>query len=125
MYNWLPCNLAFNGVTPEKCIPYSTWDNFEKFQDNLNMAVDDLSSGVDLVMIYFGYIDTYGHTVGPESPTVAEGIERADKCLGAFFDKLEEKGMFDRANIILVSDHGIIVNPFGVTSCLLQKIHWV
>ncbi len=109
VYNWLPCNLAFKEVTPEKCIPYSPSDNFDKFKENLKMAGDDLSNGIDLTMIYFGYLDTYGHNVGPETPTMGEGIERTDRYLGRFFDRLEEEGLWERTNIIFVSDHGIII----------------
>lgn len=62
---------------------------------------------VDFATLYFSEVDTQGHRRGPNADSVNVYIEQADELLGYLVDRLEEKGIYDRTNIVIVSDHGM------------------
>lgn len=62
---------------------------------------------VDLATLYYSVVDSRGHRHGPESEEVIEAIQLADSLMGYLISSLEEKGLFDRTDIIIVSDHGM------------------
>ncbi len=45
-------------------------------RSHLLSAVSDLKSGFDLVLLYYGNVDTQGHIHGPESGQVREEVRR-------------------------------------------------
>ncbi len=114
MYAWMYCDLEYNGVTPEKCLPYDRCvlfdDNVEWFGDKLIDAAFDLEDGFDLAMVYFNRIDHMGHTYGPKSKEMAEAIMDIDEKLGNLLDFLEAFDLRSETNIIIVSDHGMAPN---------------
>jgi predicted AlkP superfamily pyrophosphatase or phosphodiesterase len=60
-----------------------------------------------LIALYFNDTDTAGHRDGPDSPAVRSAIERLDRTLERLRQGLERRGVADRINIILTSDHGM------------------
>ncbi len=71
MYLWFRCDLPYGkkNTVPEKC---QMQDNdriykVEAFGENLSAAVQDLSDGFGLVMLYHDNIDNMGHKWGPDS----------------------------------------------------------
>src|SRR5205814_9286008 len=42
----------------------------------------------------------------PYEPTYDADVEAADAIMGRFFDSLKQQGLYDKAAIILLSDHG-------------------
>jgi ectonucleotide pyrophosphatase/phosphodiesterase family member 5 len=56
--------------------------------------------------LYFSDVDSEGHRTGPNSAEIDESIALVDSLLGILLDRLEDIGMLDRMNIMLVSDHG-------------------
>lgn len=57
--------------------------------------------------LYFSFVDSRGHRFGPDSPEVDEAVKEMDGILGTLLDKIEETGLSEILNIILVSDHGM------------------
>ncbi len=57
--------------------------------------------------LYFHEVDSKGHQFGPDSPEVNEAIKLVDGLLAKLLDGLEEIGMHDKTNLIIVSDHGM------------------
>ena len=60
-----------------------------------------------LILLYFEDADTAGHEDGPDSPSVREAIKRLDAYLGRRLRGLERRGLADRINIVVLSDHGM------------------
>jgi predicted AlkP superfamily pyrophosphatase or phosphodiesterase len=58
-------------------------------------------------MLYFSDVDSAGHDDGPDSQTVRNAVTRADGYLGRLLRGLERRGLADRVNVVLVSDHGM------------------
>lgn len=56
---------------------------------------------------YFSDTDHAGHDRGPDSPEVRDAIIRLDAVLGRLLDGLEARGLLDRVNLVITSDHGM------------------
>jgi predicted AlkP superfamily pyrophosphatase or phosphodiesterase len=60
-----------------------------------------------LITLYFSDTDDAGHRHGPESPELREAIRKVDASLGRLLEGLDERGLRDKVNIVVVSDHGM------------------
>lgn len=56
---------------------------------------------------YFSDTDHAGHDRGPDSAEVRDAIIRLDAVLGRLLDGLEARGLLDRVNLVITSDHGM------------------
>ena len=59
------------------------------------------------ITAYFEDTDRAGHEQGPESQAVREAIMHADSYLGRLLRGLERRGLEDRVNVVVLSDHGM------------------
>jgi predicted AlkP superfamily pyrophosphatase or phosphodiesterase len=57
--------------------------------------------------LYFDDVDHGGHDFGPESPQVNEALRQVDAALALLVAGLKQRGLFERTNIVIVSDHGM------------------
>ena len=60
-----------------------------------------------LVTLYFDEVDRMGHWYGPDSTQVRDAIVRTDAQIGRLVEGLSARGLIGRANIVVVSDHGM------------------
>jgi len=60
-----------------------------------------------LTTLYFDEVDLMGHAYGPDSVQVREAIVRTDAQLGRLVEALAARGLIDRTNLVVVSDHGM------------------
>lgn len=69
-----------------------------------------------LILTYFGDVDHAGHQSGPDSDEVRQAVADVDTALKRMVDGLKSRGIFERVNIIIVSDHGMSrIDPSQVT----------
>lgn len=66
---------------------------------------------VDFATLYFSLMDHAGHRYGPESDSVNVVLQRADSLIGYLRKQMQAQKLWDKTNIILVSDHGMA--PLG------------
>ena len=68
-----------------------------------------------LLFLYFSDTDTQGHRYGPESQEVNQAIQLLDAQIGYLNKRLDDIGMRNKINIIILSDHGMTnVRPDGL-----------
>jgi predicted AlkP superfamily pyrophosphatase or phosphodiesterase len=60
-----------------------------------------------LILTYFSDVDHAGHQTGPDSNEVRQAVAEVDKAIKRLVDGLKSRGIFERVNIIIVSDHGM------------------
>jgi predicted AlkP superfamily pyrophosphatase or phosphodiesterase len=60
-----------------------------------------------LMMAYLSGVDHVGHTQGPDSPEVLRGVVSVDRVLAFLLKEISRRGLSERANLILVTDHGM------------------
>jgi predicted AlkP superfamily pyrophosphatase or phosphodiesterase len=90
------------------------WEAYDEMLPG-NQRVDKVLEWLDLpaaerptfVTLYFEETDTAGHDHGPESEEVRAAIVREDGYLGRLLRGLEQRGIGEQVNIVLVSDHGM------------------
>lgn len=105
---WPGSETPIDGMHPRHWRPYD---------EDLpgNARVDQVLEWLDLpasqrptlLTLYFEDVDTAAHDHPPESAQVRDAIVRADGYLGRLLRGLEARGLVDRVNLVLVSDHGM------------------
>ena len=107
LYLWSRCDVPFNNVLPEKCYEnnWSLYDarNITLFRHNLLSAAEDINTDFDVSFVYYGNIDHYGHSYGPDSVEVMQDTMEVDKVLGDFLSSFDTT----TTNVIITSDHGM------------------
>jgi predicted AlkP superfamily pyrophosphatase or phosphodiesterase len=82
--------------------------------------------------LYLEDTDEAGHEFGPESAQTRLAIQRLDSAIGFFIDNLEQRGIFEKLNIVLLSDHGmttvsndsVIFIDDGIAPSVLNVVEW-
>lgn len=57
--------------------------------------------------MYFSEPDHAGHTHGPNSAEVNTALGQVDEAIRRLWEGLQEKGIEECVNIMIVSDHGM------------------
>ena len=100
---WAGSAAPIGGVRPRYWLPY---DESYPANDRVDRVLQwlDLQAAErpTLILLYFEDADTAGHENGPDSPSVREAIKRLDAYLGRLL-----RGLADRINIVVLSDHGM------------------
>ena len=60
-----------------------------------------------LIRMHFDIVDLMGHVTGPDSVGTNKAITQADTALGSLVQGLKSRGLYDRVNLVVVSDHGM------------------
>ena len=105
---WPGSDVAIDGVRPEHWLPFNGKMTPDARVDQA-LAWLDLPVGQrpDFLTLYFEQVDHAGHEYGPDSPQVNAALREIDAALGRLVAGLEQRGIFESANIVVVSDHGM------------------
>jgi predicted AlkP superfamily pyrophosphatase or phosphodiesterase len=103
---WPGSEAAIHGVRP------SDWKPFDSKVSN-DVRVDTVLGWLDkpaterprFLTLYFDEVDHQGHQFGPDSPEVTHAAADVDEAIGRLVDGLAARR--ERANIVIVSDHGM------------------
>lgn len=99
--NWT-CPLQF-------CPKYNGSVPFEQRVDTVLSYFDLPASEIpSFIALYFEDPDRQGHKVGPDHPQITSAVAHMDRVLGRLITGLEERGIFEGVNLILVGDHGMV-----------------
>jgi predicted AlkP superfamily pyrophosphatase or phosphodiesterase len=90
------------------------WHTFDKgfaFERRVAQVLEwlDLPSGErpQFITLYFEQPNDSGHRFGPDAVETLEAVRRVDGQLGDLVAGLERRGLADRVDLIVVSDHGM------------------
>lgn len=105
---WVGSEVEIDGVRPTKWKPFDARVTFDARVDTV-LSWLDLSGAqrLSLITLYFDEPDHTGHEFGPDSPKTAAAAARTDSALGRLVNGLRQRGMYDKVNLIVVSDHGM------------------
>jgi predicted AlkP superfamily pyrophosphatase or phosphodiesterase len=103
-------------------------DYWRPFDDSVSadQRVDQVLAWLDLppatrprfLTLYFDAVDHAGHKHGPDSPQVDAALRATDAALGRLLQGLKQRELFQRINLIVLSDHGMAAVPAGNTVLL-------
>lgn len=105
---WPGSDYAVNGRYPNYYRPYDgRIPNATRVQQVLDWLGMPPERAPRFVTLYFSTTDDAGHSYGPASPQVDRAIAQVDSLLGMLVDGLAQRGLTDRVNLVVVSDHGM------------------
>lgn len=107
--NFLPGSEAeIKGVRPTYWVEYDgNVPNEERVEKVLQYLDKPFEDRPLFYTIYFSDPDDYGHLVGPDSSSINVAIQECDTRIGQLIAGLEQRNLFDKVNIMIVSDHGM------------------
>ena len=105
---WPGSEAEINGVRPTYWVTYDgNIPNEARVQNVLDYLDKPVKDRPSFYTIYFSDPDDYGHMVGPDSSSINIAIQECDDRIGQLIAGLEQRNLFDKVNIMVVSDHGM------------------
>jgi alkaline phosphatase D len=105
---WLGSEAEIKGVRPTHWTPY---EHNKPHQERVDQVLEWLAMPEDerprLITLYFSDVDSAEHRYGPQTAEEGNAIAKVDASLANLRAGIENLGMTDRVNIIVVSDHGM------------------
>ena len=107
---WPGSEADAHGVRPDL---WTHFDSAVRPDHRVDHVLDwlDLAKRPGFVTLYFEHTDTEGHEHGTTSPELTEAIRLVDAAVGRLVEGLKARGLYDRADIIVLADHGMIDTP--------------
>jgi ectonucleotide pyrophosphatase/phosphodiesterase family protein 5 len=90
---------------------FQRWNGSWTFENRVDLLVEmitDPETPANIVFLYLEEPDNVGHAFGPDSEEIKEQVEILDERVGYLISKLKELTLFDKVNIVLLSDHGFV-----------------
>ncbi|HEY0197940.1 MAG TPA: ectonucleotide pyrophosphatase/phosphodiesterase [Rhodanobacter sp.] len=109
---WPGTEADIHGHHPDYWEPFDVNEAADKRVDQV-LAWLDLPVGQRpaFVTLYFDAVDHAGHEFGPDSPQENDALRATDAAMARLVHGLEQRGLLDRMNIIVLSDHGMAAVP--------------
>ncbi|HVS14147.1 MAG TPA: ectonucleotide pyrophosphatase/phosphodiesterase [Thermoanaerobaculia bacterium] len=105
---WPGSEAPIGGVRPSRWLAYDEEMTPRARVDRVLGWLDlPAASRPSLVTLYFEQVDDAGHDFGPRSPQTAAAVAAIDAEIGRLVHGLEMRGILDRVDLVLVSDHGM------------------
>jgi predicted AlkP superfamily pyrophosphatase or phosphodiesterase len=106
---WPGNEAEINGISPSHWLPFDgAMANADRVQWVLDLLDGPRDKRPTFLTLYFDETDIVGHNHGPDSEEILGAIATVDSALGLLVTGLDDRGMLDRTNIVVVSDHGMI-----------------
>jgi len=107
-YFWVGSDIVIAGRRPTW---WKTYDgrvpNGERVRTVLDWLALPADSAPVFVSTYFSNTDDAGHKYGPDAPQTDSAIADVDRAVGALMDGITARGLTDRVDVVVVSDHGM------------------
>ena len=107
-YFWVGSEAPIKGFYPTY---YKNYKNGVNPKDKVDQVIEWFSLPVEerprLVCLYFNEPDHAGHVYGADSEQVNEQIKKSDEVLGYLLKSLTRLDIFNKINLIVLSDHGM------------------
>ena len=108
-YFWVGSEAKIGGYYPTYYKEYESGINpYDKVDQAINWLELPISSRPRLVCLYFNEPDHAGHVFGPNSIEVTNEIKSSDDILGYLLKSISKLDIFNKINIVIVSDHGMV-----------------
>lgn len=105
---WVGSEAPVQNIRPTFWKPYDgRMPNEDRIDSVLTWMTLDSEKQIDFGTLYFSFVDSQGHRHGTDSEEVVQAIQEADELVGYLISRLEERGLIDQTNLIIVSDHGM------------------
>jgi len=108
---WPGSDVPIHGTLPDRFVPFDKTITPDRRTDTVLGWLDlPPEQRPQFVTLYFDQVDGAGHASGPDSDAVNKALQLVDAAIGRLVDGLRQRSLFERANLILVADHGMEAN---------------
>jgi len=105
---WPGSEVEIHGVRPSQWAPFDQGMPGDARVDRLLSWLDlPVDQRPELETLYFDIVDTAGHRNGPDAPETRAAAASVDASIGRLIEGLKARGLYDRAMLVVVSDHGM------------------
>lgn len=105
---WVGSEAPIEGRQPDEWHRFSKdFDIARRLQTVLGWFDQPAVQWPRFATLYFEHVDVAGHSFGPGSDEQLMAASEVDAALGELLAGLEKRGLGDRINLIVVSDHGM------------------
>jgi predicted AlkP superfamily pyrophosphatase or phosphodiesterase len=106
---WPGSEASIGGVRPTWWAPYDGSVPYAaRVADVLERLGASPDSAAEFATLYLEGVDEAGHRHGPGAPETGRAIARVDSAVGSLWSGLVARGLRDRVNLVIVSDHGMV-----------------
>ncbi|XP_076016347.1 ectonucleotide pyrophosphatase/phosphodiesterase family member 5 [Genypterus blacodes] len=106
---WPGSDVKIHGTYPTQYLPYNASVSFEtRVERIIEWFSAPKEEAVDFGVLYWEDPDETGHIVGPESALMDAVIVGIDDKLGFLRNELKKAGLYEKVNLIVTSDHGMM-----------------
>ena len=108
IWAWPGSAAEIDGVRPTRWKPYDhTVSAAQRADDVARWLLEPVATRPRFAALYLEMVDNAGHDFGPDAPQTRAAVREVDAAIGRLLDALAGKGLLDRINLIVVSDHGM------------------
>lgn len=106
---WVGSEAPVQGIQPNDWLNYDERIGYDaRVRTVLGWLARPAARRPALVTLYFEGLDRVGHDYGPGDGEVDRALAEVDRALARLVRGLRRLGLAERANIVVVSDHGMI-----------------
>jgi len=107
-YYWVGSEAPIKGVSPSYWYTFDdTVPAFDRIDQVFNWLEMPDQERPGFISVYFSDVDYTGHDQGPNGADLGEAVRNIDSYIGRLLDGLDNRGLFDKVNLVLVADHGM------------------
>ena len=111
---WPGSEAAIGGIRPTRWYPYAEGGAMpldERVDTVLGWLSEPVATRPRFATLYFETVDHDAHAWGPGSPQAHAAVRTVDAQIGRLLDGLDARGLRDRVDLVVVSDHGMATVP--------------
>lgn len=111
---WPGSEAAIAGIRPSRWLPFDeTMSADARVDQVLEWLTQPPATRPAFATLYFDAVDHQSHRHGPDSQQARTAMRDTDAAIGRLIDALSARGLLERINIVMVSDHGFAPVPQG------------
>ena len=108
-YFWVGSEVAIDGVRPSFWRPYQQDKDYaERIEEVSGWLALPEGERPRLITLYFSAVDTAAHDFGVGSAQEREAVVKVDQHIGDLLLGLDQLGLEQQTNIVVVADHGMV-----------------
>ena len=107
---WPGTDASYRNVTPKYKLKFDKVlvKNWTVKVDTMINWLTDSSAPANCIFGYFDEPDVTSHEYGPFGNETIARVKQADQIVGYLIERLNETNLFNKTNLILLSDHGMV-----------------
>lgn len=106
---WPGSDVKIHGMFPNQYLAYNASVSFEtRVERIIEWFSAPKEEAVDFGVLYWEEPDESGHNLGPQSSLMDVVIAGIDEKLGFLMNELKKAGLYEKVNLIVTSDHGMV-----------------